>query len=136
MKVLFDTSAFVAFEDRSEARHESARAFWNGLSANDRCLTTSYVIDETITRLRYLRGLREAVGFAEAISRSLLISTIWVDKELVAAGLAVLKKHRDQRLSFTDCVTIAVAKAERVDAIFAFDDDFRKVGLRTLPDRP
>lgn len=135
MKILFDTSAFIALNDRKDSLHELARAQFDRLTRTDRCFTTNYVIDETITRLRYAIGHRAAVGFADAVFKGRLFTILYVDVDLEAAAVAVLKRYRDQRLSFTDCSTIAAAEANAVDALFAFADDFRKVGLRTIPER-
>lgn len=134
MRLLFDTSAFIALEDRADACHASAKRCFDGLTRADRCVTTNYVVDETITRLRYAIGWQAATVFADAILKSRLFEHVYVDADMEAAALSVMKRCRDQRLSFTDCATIAFARAQRIDAVFAFDEDFRKVGLRTLPD--
>lgn len=134
MRLLFDSSAFIALEDKADACHAAAKSFFDGLTRTDRCVTTNYVIDETITRLRYAINWQAATAFADAIAKSRLFELVYIDAELDAAAVSVMKRYRDQRLSFTDCATIAVARAQRIDAVFAFDDDFRRVGLRTLPD--
>lgn len=134
MKLLIDTGAFLALKDRSDRHHAAARRFFEGLGARDRLLTTNYVVDETITRLRYTRGHKDALSFAESILRTRLIEVLYVDAGLEGEALARFRRYSDQKLSFTDCVTIAAAQAQRADAVFAFDDDFRKVGLRTLPE--
>lgn len=134
MKILIDTGAFLALKDRSDRHHAAARRFFEGLGARDRLLTTSYVVDETITRLRYARGHKDALSFAESILSTRLIEVLYVDAALEGEALARFRRYSDQKLSFTDCVTIAAAHRQRADAVFAFDDDFRKVGLRTLPE--
>ncbi len=133
MRIFIDTSAFIALEDRSDARHARAKRFWETLVSSDRLVTSNYVVDETLTRLRYTVGPEAALAFAEAVLKSRLIAVRYVDREWEAAALALMRKFRDQRLSFTDCTSLAFMRAERFDAIFAFDDDFPRCGPRAVP---
>ena len=128
-----DTSAFIALNDRSDRLHERAKDFFTRLTAADRLHTSNYVIDETITRLRYANGHAAAVGFADAVVGGKLFDIAYVDAELEKAAMRVLKKYKDKRLSFTDCTTVALAQALRLEGVFAFDDDFAAVGLAMLP---
>ena len=133
MKLFLDTSAFVALEDRSERRHAQARAFYESLTPRDQLYTTNYVVDETVTRLRYTIGHAAAVTFAETVLKSRLFRIVYVDAELEKSALNVLRKYKDKRLSFTDCISIAAVERLRLDAVFAFDDDFVAVGLWAVP---
>ena len=133
MTIFVDTSASIALNDRSDAFHAKARRFYEALTAADRLFTSNYVIDETITRLRYAVGHAAALAFAEAMLKGRLFSIFYVDSDLEQAGVAVLRKYRDKKLSFTDCLTIAIVVENKLDSIFAFDDDFAKVGLRSAP---
>lgn len=133
MRLFADTSAFIALHDRSDARHPQARRFYESLGAADRLFTSNYVVDETITRLRYAVGHAAAVAFAETILKSRLYSILYVDSDLERSALGFLKRYKDKKLSFTDCTTMALLHEHGLDAVFAFDDDFTKTGLRVLP---
>jgi len=133
LRLYFDTSAFIALNDRSDGRHPQAREFYETLTGADRLLTSNFVIDETVTRLRCTIGVGEALAFADAVLKGKLYSVLYVDQELERAALAVMKRFRDKRLSFTDCTTIALVQSRKLDAVFAFDDDFAKAGLPVVP---
>lgn len=133
MKLFLDTSAFVALHDRSDSLHDEAKRYFESLTASDRLFTSNYVTDETITRLRYAVGHLAAVTFAEAILKTRLISTFYIDTDVERAAMGFLKKYKDKKLSFTDCTTMALARDHGMDAVFAFDDDFAKAGFRTVP---
>jgi predicted nucleic acid-binding protein len=45
-----------------------------------------------------------------------------------------MRKYADQRLSFTDCTTIALLEQLEIGQIFAFDEDFQKVGYHVVPE--
>lgn len=133
MKIFVDTSAFIALEDRSDALHLPAKHFYETLRPSDRLLTSNYVVDETITRLRYSVGSDAALAFAEIIFKSRLCSIAYVDEDVERAAIHIMRRHRDKKLSFTDCTSMALMARLKADAIFAFDDDFVKVGLRAVP---
>ena len=135
MKIFVDTSAFIALNDCSDAQHLRARKFYESLAAADRLFTSNYVVDETITRLRYTIGHSAAVDFAETILKSRLCSILYVDSDVERSALAFLKKYKDKKLSFTDCTTMALTSELGLDAVYAFDDDFAKAGFSMVPVR-
>ncbi|MCX5795747.1 MAG: PIN domain-containing protein [Elusimicrobia bacterium] len=133
MKIFVDTSAFIALEDRSDVLHPRAKRFYETLTSADRLLTSNYVVDETITRLRYCVGCEAALAFADIILKSRLCSISYVDADLERAALQVMSRYKDKRLSFTDCVSMALMAELKADAVFAFDEDFAKAGFRMVP---
>ena len=133
MRIFTDTSAFIALEDRSDSLHPRARRFFETLTAADRLFTSNYVVDETITRLRYGIGYEAAASFAEAILKSRLCSVVYIDADLERSALGFLRKYKDKKLSFTDCTSMALMAKMKLDVIFAFDDDFAKAGFRMVP---
>ncbi len=133
MRLFIDTSAFIALEDRSERVHPAAKAFFERLTSADRLHTSNYVVDETITRLRYMVGHGAAVKFADAVLGGRLFDIAYVDADLEKAAVRVLKKFKDKKLSFTDCTSIALVERQRLDGVFAFDDDFTALGMTMFP---
>lgn len=134
MKLFVDTSALIALEDRSDRCHPHARRFYERLTGADRLWTSNYVVDETITRLRYTLGRGAAVQFADTILASRLFKILYVDSAVEKAAVGALKKHKDKKLSFTDCTTLAIVELQRLDGVFAFDQDFEAVGFRVFPE--
>ena len=133
MRLFVDTSAFLALEDRSDRCYPKATDFYEKLTPRERLWTSSYVLDETITRLRYTLGHGPAVQFAEIFLASKLFHRVYVDADLERAAIGVLKKYKDKKLSFTDCITVAILHAEKLDGVFAFDEDFRSLGFQVFP---
>lgn len=133
MNIFIDTSAFVAYTDRTDANHDTAKEFLDSLAQRDRLHTSNYILDETITRLRFTLGHAQATTFAETILADPVCRVHYIDAAAQERALKVFKKFRDQRLSFTDCSTVSLVRDLGLDAVFAFDEDFSRVGLRTLP---
>lgn len=134
MKIFFDTSAFFALEVAKDVRHQSAKRFYQTLNREDFLATSDYVVDETITRFQYRIGYTKAVEFAETMLHSRLFPILRVDEEIERAALSLLKKYKDKKLSFTDCTTMVFLRDHGFDAVFAFDDDFKKAGFRVVPE--
>jgi len=99
-------------------------------------MTSDYVLDETLTRLRYDFGHRVAITFWEQITRAQIMGRLLmlpVDAAVWAAALDIFAKYDDQDFSFTDCTSFVLAKREQVDEVFTFDHHFRQFGLIVKP---
>ncbi len=68
--VFVDTSGWLALVLRNDQYHQSATAYYQLLRSNKMPLVTSdYVLDETLTRLRYDAGLQTAILAKEALDK-------------------------------------------------------------------
>lgn len=45
----------------------------------------------------------------------------------------IFKPRSSKNVSFVDCVTIALMRANRLDAIFSFAEVYKSTGLITIP---
>lgn len=122
--------ALAVPRDRDHAR---ARAELEHVRPGEALLTSDYVFDETVTRLRKRIGHDVAVAVGDAIRTSTIARLVDVEPSDVDRAWELFRKYRDKELSFTDCTTFVLAQRLRARAIFAFDDDFVKLGLRVVP---
>lgn len=66
--IFVDTGAWIAILNRRDQHYQEAVAIYNRLQQRQtRLLTTDYVIDETITRLRYDTNHSLAVMFFDRV---------------------------------------------------------------------
>lgn len=103
-----------------------------------RLVTTNYVVDETATRLRYDVGLAAALRFRDRLAEAERIGrlrVVWIDRASEARAGGILEQYADLPLSLTDGTTAAVARAQRVRELFAFDDEFAALGFIVAPAR-
>lgn len=132
--IFVDTSAWVASFVQSDQNHTEAVAFIeNVLRRNHQFLTTDYVFDELVTRVRYQGGHQAAVKAGEELLGAESVEFLDVGPKLRQEAWRVFKKYKDQKLSFTDCTSVAVLRGFAIRDVFTFDDDFSKLGFTKLP---
>lgn len=76
-----------------------------------------------------------AVEAGEVLRKSALVTIVSVDDESREKAWRLFKKYSDQDLSFADCTSFATMEKFRIGEAFSFDDDFRKVGYRCIPNK-
>lgn len=136
-KVFIDTGGWVSVEWKGDDYHEIGSPYYSDLlRTGTQLLTSDYVLDETLTRLRQNANLEvaekywQAVRDAEKIGRLIVLS---IDNSVREAAFEIFRKYRDQDFSFTDCTSFVLAQREQVDVVFAFDKHFRHFGLIVQP---
>ena len=130
--LLIDTSALIVLADRSDDRHSEALHIRRTV-ARGRLYVTDYVLDETVTLLIRRGGSRTAHLLMDEVRARRAFELIFVGPELFWKSEARMRKLADQAPSFTDCTSFSVMDHLRLDAAFAFDDDFIRAGYRVVP---
>jgi len=134
MRAFADTGAWCALYDRSDVHHARASAFLQEIKRQKAQLITSdYVLDESLTLLRFRVGHREAVEFGKWILQSQLVKRINVDEKIWQAAWEIFVKYDDKAFSFTDCTSFAIMQQLGLINAFAFDHNFEQAGFVMLP---
>jgi predicted nucleic acid-binding protein len=130
--VFVDTGVWYAQVDRADPDHERVSQtlrHWSG-----KLITSNYVLDETITLLRYRLGWKAAHQFGDALRRGIIAKIVRVNAADENTAWAIFSRHADHSFSFTDCISFAVMERLTLDTALAIDSDFRSYGgLRCLP---
>jgi len=130
--IFIDTGAFIARYMKYDQYHQHAMKKWRSILKNPDLYTSNHVIDETITFLLRRTDPDFAVEKAEILLSTDVIHTLRSDQEDEQEALEILKRYKDQKLSFTDCITSALMKRYKIDRIFTFDSHFRLFGYHVL----
>lgn len=135
--IFVDTSAFLALVNEKDANHAEAVHFLEQIK-NDRIkvrkiITSDYIIDETLTRIRYSVGHQEAVEWGKDILASNVVERLEVGIEMFELAWKLFQTYEDKKLSFTDCTSFAIMKKKGIDKAFSFDEDFVRIGFVQLP---
>jgi len=113
-----DTSALIAFVDRSDSYHPLFRRLF---SQPPPLVTTALVIAEGqawfLRRYDRQRGLQ----FLAMIEAMTPLTVVAVGSQEQAAAVSLLRKFSDQDLTLTDAVGLHVAKARRVRSVWSTD---------------
>ncbi len=135
--IFVDTSAFLALVNEKDKNHTDAKRFLenikNGKIKIKKIITSDYIIDETLTRIRYSVGHQEAVQWGKDVLTSNVVEKIEVGKEIFTIAWELFETYEDKRLSFTDCTSFAIMSKAGIDKAFSFDEDFDRVGFKLLP---
>ena len=131
--IFVDTGAWIAISNARDQHHREAVTIYNRIQQQGTYfLTTDYVIDETVTRLRYDTNHSIAVMFLGRIG--LLVETdvltlVEIDKDVFEKAKALFRQYDSALLSFTDCTSFVVCRENNIREAFAFDQHFSMMGI-------
>jgi len=132
-----DTGGWYCVASEEDYHHEIGTLYYlDMLDEGAHLLTSDYVLDETITRLRYDFGHTIAKAFWQQIEKAQqkgFLTILWVDERVFRAAMDIFRKYDDQDFSFTDCTSFALAQEHKVDEVFTFDHHFLMFGLLIKP---
>jgi predicted nucleic acid-binding protein len=132
-EVFCDTSYFYACADVDDRDHRAALALAaEATRRRTRLWTTWDVVSETVTLLRYRHSAAAAIRFLDDVKPGLSLAdyghTVRGEAEQVFR-----QRGPDHRLSFCDAISFVVVTTllGRMPC-FAFDTDFRRLGLTVI----
>ena len=126
-EVYVDTSAFIAFTDRSDTYHP----LFNRLFADPPPLvTTSLVVAEG--HGWYLKRYDEtrALQFMSFIDSASMLRIVEVGKQEIVSASSILRKFSDQKLTLTDALGLHIMEDRKI--ISCWSTDFH-MGLTGVP---
>lgn len=135
-KLFIDTGAWIALMERKDQFHARATNFLKSLDSSVKRVSSSYVIAETYTWLRYRAGFSYAKQFLEIMERSQQNGTIKIilgNQDTLQLAEQLLKDFPDQKLSYVDAVSMAIMKIEQIDKVFGFDHHFYLLNFEVVP---
>lgn len=135
MRSLFvDTAAWVAAADASDAAGPAvmeARDRW--LSQGGVLITTDYVIDETLTTVRFRLGLDAAETWWLQIDNSSRLQIESIDEARSARARLLFFRYRDKDFSFTDCTSFVLMHELKIPSALTLNQHFRLMGFQVVP---
>ncbi len=129
-----DTAAWVAAADAADAAGSAvrkARDQW--LSDGGVLTTTDYVIDETLTTIRFRLGLDAAEAWWLTIDGSARLRIESIHEARRERALSLYFRYRDKRFSFTDCCSFVLMRELQIRRALTLDHHFRQAGFEVVP---
>ena len=132
--IFVDTSAWVALADRDDNHHKSAASVYLSLlKTYKKLITSNLIVAETyILTLKEL-GHDAAFNFLERLKASPRILMIYSNEQIETEAREILAKYADQDFSYTDAVSFAIMKRQKIKKAFCFDKHFMIAGFVSIP---
>ena len=131
--IFLDTGFVFALVNKRDENHErvlEVMAEFRGRDLATLLLTTNHVVEETITLLRSSahRDPGIAHDIAVEVGRQLYAGVFGSIHHATAeeerAAFEFLARHRDQKYSFTDCLSFVIMDANKITEALTVDADF------------
>ena len=136
--LFIDTGAFIALAHGDDRHHRLAAEFFSALGSGVKRLTTELVIAESYTWLRYKTGYLSAARFLDSVDGAVeegYLHVHYPDPALDRRARQALRRFRDQDLSYTDAVSLALLDdLRRSVVVFGFDHHFTLIGRTLVPE--
>jgi predicted nucleic acid-binding protein len=135
MRGLFvDTAGWVACADRADAAHaHAAKARDEWMQKGGLLVTTDYVLDETLTLLRFRVGLAAAEAWWQQMEGSSRVRWETITGARAEKARALFFRYHDKDFSFTDCTSFAVMLELKLREALTTDHHFAQMGFVTSP---
>lgn len=132
--VFIDTGGWMACADRADPAHVACSAARDAtLEAGRILVTTDFVVDETLTLVRFRLGLAAANAWWQQIDGSPRLRWERIENDRFERARNLFFQYRDKDLSFTDCTSIAVMRELKLKTVITTDRHFHQVGFDVLP---
>ncbi len=129
MRVFVDTSYFIARLVERDQWHKKA---CKAATARTEPVTSSLVINETVSLLQARGQLSAALTFLRGIRNSPDIHVVYVDPATQNEGWDLFNKWSGLGANAIDCTSFAIMQEMSIHKAFSFDQHFRAAGFEVL----
>lgn len=127
--IIADADFFIGLYYLEDPHHKRCIALTRSVTEE---LITSYdVIDEVITKLTYFKRKDKAKLFLNDIKKTNL-TIIFPNLKLFEETIKIFESQQTTRVSFTDCMNMAIAKEKRIRYFLSFDKIYEKNGFKLV----
>ena len=131
--IFVDASVWIGYIAINDAHHSAAKEKLNQLLLDPEIVlyTSDYVLDETFTRLKRKAPLKTVLPFNQEIANMKTkrkLKILFINKKIFNRAFKIFTdKSLPKTFSFTDAVIATQMKVHKLDALFTFDRDFKKL---------
>jgi predicted nucleic acid-binding protein len=129
--IFVDSGALVGRYITRDSYHLAAMPIWQRLEGT-KLFTSNHVLDETFTILARRVGYLFAAERAERIYSSSAFDIVSTTRDEEIEAIQFFRKFADKSISFTDCISFAIMKRNRISTAFTFDRHFLDAGFQVL----
>lgn len=131
--IFIDSGAFIARFLTKDQYHEKAITIWNDIySKNEKCYTSSIVINETITFVARRTNHSFAAEKGRFIYLSPNIGILRSSEVEEKLALELFEKYQNMNVGFADCLSFSLMKKHNINKAFSFDKHFEMAGFHLI----
>ena len=132
--IFVDTGAWVALADEDDTHHGNAIAIYPILLKSSRYLiTTNLLVAESYVIIMNELGHVAAVRFLDGVNASPRIVKVYSNENIEREAEDILRHYDDQGFSYSDSVSFAIMKRQKIKKAFTFDKHFQTMGFVRIP---
>ncbi|HHE38912.1 MAG TPA: PIN domain-containing protein [Candidatus Cloacimonetes bacterium] len=129
--LFIDTSAFYAFLDHSDEKHQEIADIFE--KRTEYFVTSNYILDELITLLRVRKiSLVKIKPFIEALWNNEICKIIRITEEIDFEAWSMMKNYEEHLFSFTDCTSFIIMKNYNMKKVCTLDKHFLIAGFEVV----
>lgn len=131
--IFVDSDIFISILKKNDSNHQKAKNLYLRLEKlNVSFATSNYVFSEVITVISQKVSHKVSMEFIKEMrSSESLYNIIRVTAEIEEMAIEIFKDQTSKNVSFVDCTNMALIRHDHLDAIFSFDEIYRKNGFKT-----
>ena len=130
--IFVDADVLIGLNDNFDPLHEKAIQLSKVLYKKSVSLVTgTNILIEVVTLLSQRLGHKKAVEFLAEL-RSGNTKVIHPSQETVFEAEEIFKRQTSKNVSYSDCVSFAIMRDQKIRVAFSFDRDFKKNGFTLL----
>lgn len=135
MRAIFvDTAGWMACADAADPAHpKSVGARDAALESGQLLVTTDFVVDETLSLLRFRLGLGPAQAWWRQIDGSTRLRWERIDAERFDKAREMFFRFKDKDFSLTDCSSFVTMRELKLTHALTTDRHFRQAGFQMMP---
>jgi predicted nucleic acid-binding protein len=128
-----DTSALIAFADRSDTHHPLFRRLFSDPPA---LLTSALVLAEGHAWFLRRYDVQRALQFLAMVDQMKFLSPVAVGKQELAGATMLLRRFSDQALTLTDAVGLQLMRERRIRLCWSTDFHLGLTGATLVVNSP
>lgn len=130
--IFADSNYFIGLYNSSDSLYQKASQIANKLETEDiRLVISNYVFLEVVTIMSQRLGKKFAIRLGSHLLGSGQVVIIHVDERLHELAWKIFQDIGKKNISFVDCSTLAVMRAEGIKKLLTFDhEDFASLRSR------
>lgn len=135
MIVIGDADALIALAIEKDSLYLRANAISRKLDEdNIQVIFPNTAISEAITTLLRKHSNPELAGYLAQQYKKNIFKVEYVDEEIMQLAVDLFNPKSSKKNTFFDAIVASVAKSLKADAIFSFDNWYKKVGFLLASD--